>query len=56
MNLDLIVIIVPQCTIHMNQIHSGMVVVVQLVMTVALYSEHHGSTITSLNLKVELLK
>ena len=32
------------------------VVVVQLVMIVALNLEHHGSTVTSLNLRVELLK
>ena len=40
----------------MNLTHSGMVVGVQLVMIVALHLEHHGSTATSLNLRVELLK
>ena len=33
-----------------------MVMVIQLVMIVALHLEHHGSTVTSLNLRVELLK
>ena len=33
-----------------------MVVVAQLVMIVALHLDHHGSTVTSLNLRVELLK
>ena len=40
----------------MDQTHSGMVVVVQLVETVTLHLEHHGSIITSLNLRRELLK
>ena len=40
----------------MDQTHSGMVVVAQLVMIDALHLEHHGSTVTSLNLRRELLK
>ena len=40
----------------MDQTHSGMVVVAHLPVTAALHLEHHGSTVTSLNLRRELLR